>query len=96
MAKLQLKKPLKIDGEEVKEIEYDLDSLTGTDVQQVTQEMQKLNILVAVPELDTNYHAMLFAKAAGIDYTDMQRMSLKDYTTATGVVRDFFLADMEA
>lgn len=96
MSKLQLKKPIKINGEEVTEIEYDLDAITGADVQQVTQEMQKLNMVIAVPELDTNYHAMLFAKASGIDYTDMQRMSLKDYTTATGVVRDFFLAGMEA
>lgn len=91
---LKLSKPVMIDGEEKTEISYDLEGLTGEDCQQATKELQKLSIVISTVELDTNYHAALFARAAGIAYTDMQRFSLKDYTKATTKVRDFFLADL--
>lgn len=94
MAELKLKKPIKIDGEEKTVIEYDLESLTGNDCQQATKELQKAGIVVGAVELDTNYHAALFAAAAGISFADMSRLSCNDYTKATSAVRDFFLADM--
>lgn len=94
MAKLNLKKPVMIDGEEKTEIEYDLENLTGNDVQEATKELSKAGIMVSTVELDTNYHAAIFAKSAGLMFADMSRFSLKDYTKATTLVRDFFLTDM--
>ena len=81
MEVLKLKKPIKIDGEERTEIEYDLESLTGADIQQATREL-------------SNYHAAIFAKASGLMFEDLNRFSAKDYTKATTLVRDFFLTDM--
>ena len=94
MAELKLKKPIKIDGEEKTVIEYDLEELTGADIQQATKELNKVGIMVTTVELDSNYHAAIFAKAAGLMFEDMNRLSAKDYTKATTLVRDFFLADM--
>ena len=94
MAELTLKKPIKIDGEEKSVIEYDLDELTGAEIQQATTELQNLGIMVATAEFDMNYHAALFAKAAGMAYADVQRFSAKDYTKVSTLVRNFLLSDL--
>ena len=94
METLKLKKPIMIDGEERTEIEYDLEALTGEDIQQATKELNKAGVMVTTIELDSNYHAALFAKSAGLMYQDMNRLSARDYAKATTLVRDFFLADM--
>ena len=93
MAKLVLKKEIEIDGEVVKEIEYDLDSLTGNDIEHAITELGKKGIIVAMVETDQRYHAMLFSIAAGIAYEDVARLSAKDFAKATGAVRDFFLEE---
>lgn len=85
-----------IDGEERTEIEYDLEALTGEDIQKATKELSNAGIMVTTIELDSNYHAALFAKASGLMFADLNRFSAKDYTKAVTVVRNFFLADMEA
>lgn len=92
---LKLKKPVKINGDETTEISYDLESLTGKEVSQATKELQSRGMIIGTVELDTNYHAALFAIAAGISLEDMERFSLSDYTKATTKVRNFFLADLE-
>ena len=95
MEVLKLKTPVLIDGKEKTEIEYNLEALTGADVQLATKELQEAGVMVTTLEFDANYHAAIFAKAAGIAYADMSRFSLKDYTKATTKVRNFFLADLE-
>lgn len=91
MAKLELRKPFELDGEKVEAIDYDLDSLTGNDIEQAISALGKRGIVVTVVETDQRYHAMLFSIASGISYDDVNRLPLKDYTKATTAVRDFFL-----
>lgn len=93
MAELKLKKPFALDGEEVETITYDLDSLTGNDIEQAITELAKKGVIVAMVETDQRYHAMLFAIAAGISYEDVARLPAKDYSKATTAVRDFFLEE---
>jgi len=88
---LKLKKPIMIDGNEKTELSYDLDGLTGSDIQHAVRELAKKGIVVGASELDLNYHAALFAQASGISFDDMSRLSAKDYDAATRSVRDFFL-----
>lgn len=92
MAELKLKKPFLLDGEEVNSISYDLDSLTGDDIEKAITELGKKGIIIAMVETDQRYHAMLFSIAAGIAYEDVKRLSVKDFSAATTAVRDFFLA----
>lgn len=91
MAILKLKKPVEINGKTVEEITYDLDDLTGNDIENAVMQLGKKGIVVAMSETDQRYHAMLFSIAAGIAYEDMARMSAKDFFAATNAVRDFFL-----
>ena len=91
--KYELKKNALINGEEVKEIEYDFDSLKGDSAQLAIRELQKRGIVVQIVETDPNYHAMLFALAAGLSFEDISALSLKDYNAIVGLTRDFFLED---
>ena len=89
--KLELRKPFELDGEMVESIEYDLDSLTGADIERAISDLGKKGIVIAMVETDQRYHAMLFAIAAGMSYEDVNRLPAKDFTKATTAVRDFFL-----
>ena len=91
MEKLKLRKPFRLDGEDVEEIAYDLDNLTGNDVEHAIAALGKKGIIVTMVETDQRYHAMLFSIAAGIAYEDVNRLPMKDFTAATTAVRDFFL-----
>lgn len=93
MAELKLKTPIDLDGEKVDTISYDLDSLTGNDIERAITELGKKGIVVAMVETDQRYHAMLFSMAAGIAYEDVNRLSAKDFTKASTAVRDFFLEE---
>lgn len=90
---LVLKKPIEIDGEKVDKIHYDLDELTGNDIERAITDLGKKGVIVAMVETDQRYHAMLFSIAAGIAYEDVNRLSLKDYSKATTTVRNFFLGE---
>lgn len=93
MAELKLKKPFDLNGEQVEKIDYDLDNLTGNDIEKAITDLGKKGIVVAMVETDQRYHAMLFAMAAGIAYEDVTRLSSKDFVKATTAVRDFFLEE---
>lgn len=95
METLKLKKPVMIDGAEVTEIKYDLESLTGNDLEVALQDMKKKGIQVGAIEIDPSYHMALFAHAAGIAYEDVKRMGAKDCKNAIAVVRSFFIGDLE-
>lgn len=93
MAELKLKKPFALDGADVETIPYDLDNLTGNDIERAITDLGKKGIVVAMMETDQRYHAMLFAIAAGIAYEDVARLPAKDFAKATAAVRDFFLEE---
>ncbi|MGF7431095.1 hypothetical protein PQV03_10060 [Thermoanaerobacterium thermosaccharolyticum] len=100
MDTLKLSKPIMINGEEVKEIKYDLDSLTAQDLQNASRKYQKNGGVIQVQELDSVYHLYLFAEAVAkvnpeIDLTDILRLSAKDAIKAESLVRNFFFLDLE-
>ena len=93
MAELKLRKPFEIDGEMKESIEYDLDSLTGNDIEQAIADLGKKGIVIVMAETDQRYHAAIFAIAAGISFEDVSRLPAKDFAKATAAVRDFFLEE---
>lgn len=93
MAKLELKKAVLINGAETKEIPYDLDALTGKDIQNAVKELTKRGFMVTMNEFDQTYHAMIFAVASDLAFEDLQTLSAKDYAKACNAVRDFFLEE---
>lgn len=100
MDKLVLKKPIKINGEEVTEIEYDFDNFTAKDKINASKRYKKDGNVISVEELDSDYHLYIFAEAAAkvnknIDLSDILRINAKDAARAEGIVRDFFYLDSE-
>ncbi|RII32851.1 phage tail assembly protein [Clostridium chromiireducens] len=98
--KLPLTKPIKINGEECKEIPYDLENFTARDKMKAGVKYKKDGGVASVPDLDSDYHLYLFAEAASkansnIDINDVLRMSAKDATKASNIVRSFFFIDSE-
>lgn len=98
--KLILSKPIKINGEEVKELPYNLEDFTAKDKIAAGKEYKKSGGVISVQELDADYHIFLFAKAVekadrNIDINDILRMNARDSTKAERIVRDFFFIDSE-
>lgn len=93
MAELKLKKPFELDGEMVEVINFDLDSLTGNDIEHAVTELSKKGIVLAFADSDQRYLAMIFSIASGMSYEDVNRLPARDYSNAVSEVRSFFLAD---
>lgn len=92
--KLMLTRETEINGKKVKEIEYDLDSLTGEAMEIAMKELAINSYIPSVQEVDPLLHAHLFAQSANLDYLDIRRLSIKDYSKATTTVRNFFAQDL--
>lgn len=89
---LVLSTPIVINGEEVKEIKYDFDKLTGNSIEKVFNEATKSKYIVSSSyELDPVIGARIFAEAAGIEYKYVLKFELYDYAKAASRARDFFM-----
>lgn len=89
MENLKLTRPVMIDGAAFTNLEYDFDNLEATAVEQAIKSLKRSQHIIMAQETDPLLHAAIFAQAAGIDLTDMQRLSAKDYLEAGRRVRDF-------
>lgn len=93
---LTLRKSILIDGKEVNEIEYDFDKLTGRDIEEVFKESTRSGYMVSASyELDPVIGGRMFAKASDLDFLDISRLKLKDYTEAANIARAFFIEDSD-
>ncbi|MBN1048708.1 phage tail assembly protein [Clostridium botulinum] len=96
VGELMLKKTVLIDGNEVKKINYDFDELTGEDIETVFKDAIRSGYMVSSSyELDPVIGGRMFAQAAGLDFNDIKRLKLKDYTEAAGIARAFFITDLD-
>jgi len=98
--KLVLIKPIKINGEEYKELPYDLENFTARDKMEAGKKYRNDGGMISVQELDSDYHLYLFAQSVAkveksIDITDILRLNAKDATKAGNIVRSFFFIDSE-
>lgn len=93
---LKLKRPISIDGKETNEIKYDFDKLTGMDIEEVFKEATRSGYMVSASyELDPIIGGRMFAKASDLDFSDVSRLKLKDYTEAANIARAFFIQDSD-
>ncbi|WP_051539960.1 hypothetical protein [Clostridium ihumii] len=92
---LKLRKPVMIDGEEKKEINYDFENLTGQDVDNAFAAARKNGYMINGPyEMDPILGGYLFCEAANIDYSDLKRFSARDFKKAGTLGRNFFITDL--
>jgi len=80
-------------GDELNEIEYDLESVTPGQYKAIIKRLQKKGNTCSVPELETNVQQEYFALASGIPAQELNRLSIKDFMTMGQLVRNFFLND---
>lgn len=97
---LVLTKPLMVDGEEVKELLYDFDSMTARDKINVGKRIKNDGVPVTVEEIDTDYHMYLFAAAVvkanpSMDISDVFRLSARDIQKGAAAARRFFYITSE-
>ena len=100
MENLVLRKPIMINGEEVKELPYDFESMTAKDKLNASRKMKTAGIPISVEEIDPDYHFYLFAEAVckadnSIDTTDVTRISARDAQKAAEIARSFFYLNSE-
>lgn len=92
MENIKLAKVVKYDGEEIKEINLDFDSLTGQDLLNAEKEAIALNKNASpIKEFDKGYLSIVAAKAAGISTDIMPLLGAKDFTKVTVQAQNFLL-----
>ena len=94
---LVLKKPLKVDGEELKELPYDFESMTAGNMLRATRDMVAAGFpRASLQEFDADFHLFLFAKAVEIatkekvSVPDVMRLSAADAIKGGTLARNFF------
>ena len=95
-----LKKPIFVNGTEVKSLDIDFDELDALDMERAGKNYKEKGNYVNVIELDAGYHFEIFCMAVSklnsdISRSDLDRLKGKDYIEATKEVRRFFMLDSE-
>lgn len=92
---IYLEKPILVNGEDVKEIKFDFDEMTGTNTENAFKNATKSGYIVSSSyELDPIIGVYMFAEAAKMNYSDLERMSLKDYIKAGTCAKYFFIQSL--
>lgn len=95
MEVLTLRKPITVDDEEKKKIEYDFDSVKPVQYINLVKRLSKKQ-QIAVPELDMDVQIGYFSLASGIAVSDLKRVeSTQDFTKMCSLARDFLLDSSE-
>lgn len=93
MSKYELVKPITVAGEERREIEFELDNLTGMDIINAQDDFEAMgNIISGPPELNKKFLAFVLARVAKIPADAVFNMSAKDFTGLTLQVQRFLLS----
>lgn len=89
--KVELSKPYQFDGVEYKEIELDLDSLTGRDVSAAKKDWARQGNFAAITAVDVDFCACLAAKACKLPVEFVEGLPAKDYCRVAQEVSNFLL-----
>jgi hypothetical protein len=97
---LKLRYPLLVNGENIRELNYNLEDLTSEDMDKAAKFVKQTGDFASVIELDPNYHISIFRIAVTkqhpeITMLDLKRLKAKDHFEACKVVRNFFMSDSE-
>lgn len=94
---IKLKKPIKVDGKEVKELPFDTSVFGADDLERANKMAAKISDTGTVQESDYNYH-FIIAKVVvekssdgKISVEDLRRIKGVDLFTLQGKGRDFLL-----
>lgn len=89
--KIKLSKPHKFEDKEFKELNLDIDGLTGKDLCDASTEARLLKDTSTVQEMSPKYLAVVAAKAAKVPVDMILSLPAKDFTTIKTEVQNFLL-----
>ena len=89
--KITLKKPCLFEGKEYTELDLDLDSLTGQDLIDATNEARARGDQSVIIELSKLYQAIVAAKAAKVSVDMVITLGGKDFIAVTKAAQSFLL-----
>ena len=84
-------KPVNFEGQEIKSIKMDLDSLTGRDISQVKSQWAHAGNFSPVPAADTDFCVMVAARASKQPLELFDVMPAKEYLGITQKVSNFLM-----
>lgn len=95
--KIKLKQPVQnLKGEEVTELHFDLENLTGADVIAAEREYRLIEKDggVMLPDMySKNYQSILASKAAKVSHDVITSLPLNQFTNITMHVQNFLMGD---
>ncbi|GHS91252.1 hypothetical protein AGMMS49957_18030 [Synergistales bacterium] len=89
--KIQLKKALRHKGQDLTELDIQLETLTGVDLIEVEQQLFKSGKVALMPDYSKVYLIRVAARAARIPVEVMETLSARDFTVVTNQVQSFLM-----
>lgn len=90
--KFEFKKPYVFEGKEYKEIEVDIDALTGDDMSAAKKEYAADGNFTLIPATDWDFCILVAARATQQPLEFFKRMPAKEYCKLATGVSNFLLA----
>ncbi|MCD8349570.1 MAG: phage tail assembly protein [Planctomycetaceae bacterium] len=85
-----LRKPITVDGKEVRSITLDFDSMPGETLMNIENEMRADEVHAPLnPVMSTMYCQYIAARAAGMNVADLRRLGFKDLSVIIMRVQNF-------
>ena len=93
--KYKFSKHFEFEGKTFEELDIDLDSLTGEDLEVVEQLMTEDRIFAPVPAIHRGYCSRIGAVAAKVPHAFFKKLPAKDYSKITQEISTFLLSDAD-
>ena len=87
--KIELKKAITTGGRSIKEINLDLDKLTGNDLIEAEKDVMISDNTPFVMDFNRSFLITIAAKAAGIATDALKGLNIRDFSKITGEVQRF-------
>ena len=87
--KVQLNKPLRHKGAELRELDIDVEALTGKDLLDVEQDIFRAGKILVMADFAKVYLSRVAARAARIPLEVLEQMPARDFTAVTNKVQAF-------
>ena len=92
--KIELTKAITYQGKEYKELEFDIEGLTGAQLikaRAFVNNGNTFNMDALTPQLSMEFQARVAAEAAGVPYEVVTALPAKEFVQVTNAVRDFLV-----
>ncbi|MBR2208900.1 MAG: phage tail assembly protein [Synergistaceae bacterium] len=89
--KIELKKAVTLGGKSVKEINLELEKLTGSDLIDAEKEVMISDNTPLVMDFNRSFLITIAAKSAGMAVDALKSLNIRDFSKITGEVQRFLL-----